>query len=48
MSGFLTRPEIDTAEKMQKFCIEKIKEQGMSKIIAWLFTRGIPRLESWK
>jgi hypothetical protein len=47
-NGSFTNPEIDTAEKMQAFCIEKMKEQGMSKPIAWLFTRGIPKLERWK
>jgi hypothetical protein len=47
-NGEFCSPEIDTAEKMQKFCIEKMKEQGMPKIIAWLFTRAIPKLERWK
>ncbi|MFC1612927.1 zinc ribbon domain-containing protein [Patescibacteria group bacterium] len=47
-NGEFTSPEIDTPEKMQKFCIVKMKEQGMSKFIAWIFTRGIPRLERWK
>lgn len=46
--GEFTNPEIDTAKKMQTFCIEKMRESGMSKIIAWLFTLGIPRLERWK
>ena len=47
-NGEFTSPEIDTAEKMQKFCIEKMQEQGMSKFVAWIFTRSIPRLERWK
>jgi len=47
-NGEFTSPEIDTAEKMQKFCIEKMKEQGMPKFIAWIFTRNIPKLERWK
>ena len=46
--GKFTSPKIDTAKKMQKFCIEKMKEQGMNGIVAWIFTRGIPRLERWK
>jgi hypothetical protein len=33
---------------MQSFCIQKMKEQGMPKFIAWIFTRGIPKLERWK
>ena len=37
-----------TAKQMQDFCIMKMKEQGMAGWKAWLFTRGIPRLERWK
>jgi len=43
-----TNPEIDTAEKMQEFCIEQMKKQWMPKFIAWIFTRSIPKLERWK
>ena len=46
--GNYTSPEIDTPKKMQAFCIEKMKEQGMPRFIAWIFTRGIPKLERWK
>lgn len=46
--GKFTSPEIDTAKKMQVFCIEKMKEQGMPKFMAWIFTRGIPKLDRWK
>ncbi len=46
--GEFMSPEINTPEKMQELCIEKMKEQGMSKFVAWLFTRGIPKLERWK
>ena len=37
-----------TARQMQDFCVVKMKEQGMSGWKAWLFTRGIPRLERWR
>jgi len=47
-NGEFLSPEIDTAEKMQKFCVIKMKEMGMPSIVAWLFTRGIPKLERWK
>jgi len=47
-NGVFTSPEINDPKKMQTFCIEKMKEQGMPKIIGWLFTRGIPKLERWK
>lgn len=46
--AFLTPPEINTAEKMQRFCIEQMKKSGMNGIVAWLATRPIPRLERWK
>lgn len=45
---FLNPPEIDTAEKFQKYCMEEMKKDGMNPIFAWLATRGIPRLERWK
>jgi hypothetical protein len=45
---FLSPPEIDTAEKMQSFCIQQMKQAGMNGIFAWLATRGIPGLERWK
>lgn len=47
-NGEFTSPEINTPEKMQVFCIEKMKEQGMPKFVAWVFTRCIPKLERWK
>ncbi len=46
--GKFTSSEINTAKKMQTFCIEKMKEQGTPKFIAWIFTRGIPKLKRWK
>lgn len=47
-AGEFTSSEINNAKEMQSFCIDKMKEQGMPKILAWLFTRNIPRLERWK
>jgi hypothetical protein len=46
--AFLTPPEIDTAQKMQKFCIDQMKKSGYNGVIAWLATRSIPRLERWR
>lgn len=46
--GAFLSPEIDTPEKMQKFCITKMKEQGVPGFVAWIFTRSIPRLKRWK
>jgi hypothetical protein len=45
---FLTPPEINTAQKMQEFCIREMKHDGMSGFFAWLATRTIPSLERWK
>lgn len=42
---FLNFPEIDTALKFQKFCIQEMKQDGMNGILAWILTRGIPKLE---
>ena len=48
VNGEFLSPKIKTAKEMQIFCIEKMREQGMPKFIAWIFTRTIPRLERWK
>lgn len=45
---FITPTEIDTAEKMQKFCIQEMKKDGINPFFAWLATRSIPKLERWK
>ena len=45
---FLTPPEVNNAQKMQKFCIQQMRKSGMNSFVAWLATRGIPRLERWK
>ena len=45
---FLTPQEVDSAAKMQKFCIKEMKKSGMNGAMAWLLTRGIPRLERWR
>ena len=37
-----------TAKEMQGFCITKLVEMKYPKIVAWFFTRGIPKLERWK
>jgi len=45
---FLTPSEIDTAKKMQEFCIQEMKKDGINRIFAWLATRSIPKLKRWK
>jgi hypothetical protein len=45
---FLSPLEIDTAEKFQKYCIQEMKKDGMNSFMAWMLTRGIPKLERWQ
>lgn len=44
--GLFTQPDITVGE-MQKFCIEKMKEQGFPRFLGWLFTRSLPKLSRW-
>lgn len=37
-----------TAEQMQEFSKEKLKEMGFPGFLAKLFTKNIPQLERWK
>ena len=46
--GTFMQPQIDTPAKMQKMCIKMMHKNGMPKFVAWIFTRGIPRLERWR
>ncbi len=36
-----------TVEEMQALCVTELKKKGMPAIMAWLFTRGIPKLGRW-
>ena len=45
---FLTPPDIDTAAKMQQYCMQEMKKDGMNAFFAWLATRSIPGLKRWK
>jgi Putative zinc ribbon domain len=37
-----------TVDEMQEYCKGKMIEQGSPKWIAWMFTRGMRRLERWR
>ncbi len=37
-----------TVSEFQEFCKMKMIESGQPKFMAWLFTRGMKRLERWK
>ncbi len=47
-NGEFLNPEINTPQKMQKFCMEMMNKSNMPKFVAWIFTRSIPKLERWK
>ena len=46
-NGEYLQPTI-TAEEMQVFVYEKLKEMKLPSFLAKLFTRGIPKLRRWK
>ncbi len=45
--GRFTQPDFDCAQ-MQAFCIDQLAKKGMPRMIGWLLTRGLPRLERWR
>ncbi|RVT86812.1 hypothetical protein DXV76_01620 [Rhodobacteraceae bacterium CCMM004] len=36
-----------TAEEFQRHCMEALAAKGMPRVMAWLFTRGVPNLPRW-
>ena len=40
--------ECDDVKEFQEFCRKKMIEGGHSRFMAWLFTRGMKRLERWR
>ena len=45
--GRFRHPDFN-AVQMQDFCVEQLSKKGMPRVMAWLFTRGIPKLERWR
>lgn len=37
-----------SVKEFQEFCRQKMMESGNTKFMAWVFTRGMKRLERWK
>lgn len=37
-----------TVSEFQEFCKQKMIESGFNRFLAWLFSRGIKRLDRWK
>lgn len=44
---FLSLPEINTAQKLQKYCSQEMNEDGINGVLAWILTRRVPRPERW-
>lgn len=44
--GSFRHPDASMTEFQQQ-CVEALMRSGMPRIIAWMFTRGIPRLKRW-
>jgi hypothetical protein len=45
--GRFRQPNFSVTE-MQAHCVEALRSKGVPGVFAWLFTRGIPRLERWR
>ena len=44
--GSFRHPNVSVME-FQEHCVTALTEKGMPKILAWAFTRGIPKLARW-
>ena len=45
-NGAFVHPDFSVSE-MQDHCVTQLKKMGMPGIMAWVFTRGIPKLDRW-
>ena len=46
-AGSFRHPDATVLEFQQQ-CVEALMRSGTPKLMAWLFTRGIPRLARWQ
>ena len=44
--GAFRHPDV-TAKEFQAHCVDAMAANGMPRIMAWLLTRGIPKLDRW-
>lgn len=44
--GDFKHPNV-SVEEFQAHCVQALVDKGMPKIVAWAFTRGIPKLGRW-
>ena len=42
--GKFRHPDFSVTQ-MQEHCVEALRQKRMPRVLAWLFTRGLPRLE---
>lgn len=45
-NGMFVDPDF-TAVEMQKHCIKQLQQRGIPRVVAWVMTRGIPKLDRW-
>ena len=45
--GDFRHPDVSVAE-FQTHCVDALAAKGMPRIMAWAFTRGIPKLDRWR
>lgn len=45
--GRFLHPDFDVRQ-MQEHCVQQLQKKGVPRLMAWLFTRGIPRLQRWR
>ncbi len=45
--GYFTKPEIDTAEKMQVFVFDILRTKHIPKFLAKIMIKDIPKLGRW-
>lgn len=44
--GTFRHPDV-SVEEFQAYCVDALAAKGMPRIMAWVFTRGIPKLDRW-
>lgn len=47
-NGVFLKPEIDTAKKMQDYCVEHMRKMKIPVFLAKWRTRKIPKLNRWQ
>lgn len=45
--GAFVHPGV-SVEEFQAHCVDALAAKGMPRVMAWLFTRGVPKLDRWR